>query len=190
MAELKQIVRIVNADIVGTKPIYHALRKIQGISYAFSNAICAITGFDKAKKVGSLTAAEVKKIEDIIKNPLKYKIPPWLFNRKRDLSTGEDLHLVAADLKLKKEFDIKRLKNIKAYRGMRHAAGLPVRGQRTKGHFRTGVAVGVVRKGIKMVKEEEEGGRAARLREKAAGKKEEKPAKAETKEKPAESKGE
>jgi small subunit ribosomal protein S13 len=37
---------------------------------------------------------------------------------------------------LRKEFDIKRLKKIKAYRGVRHSAHLPVRGQRTKANFR------------------------------------------------------
>ena len=40
-------------------------------------------------------------------------------------------------LELQKEFDIKRLKKIKSYRGLRHSTGQPVRGQRTKSHFRT-----------------------------------------------------
>jgi len=80
-----------------------------------------------------------------------------LFNRRRDFDTGEDLHLIASDLKLRKEFDIKNLKEIKSYRGMRHAFGLPVRGQRTKGHFRKGAAVGVRRKGLKLAPKEETG---------------------------------
>lgn len=161
MAELKQIVRIANADLVGTRPIYNALRQIKGISYAFANAICNLLNFEKDKKVGSLTDEEVKKINYIIRNPKKYNIPNWLFNRRKDFDTGEDLHLIASDLKLRKEFDIKNLKGIKSYRGMRHAFGLPVRGQRTRAHFRKGAAIGVRRKGVKMVPKEEKG-RAAR----------------------------
>lgn len=146
--KIKQIIRIINADIIGTRPLYHALRKIKGVNYTFSNAICSITGLDKEKKVGSLTPEEVKKIEDIVNNPSKHNIPSWLFNRRKDFDTGEDKHIITAELTLKKEFDIKRLKKIKAYRGMRHSFGLPVRGQRTKAHFRHGKAIGVKKKGI------------------------------------------
>lgn len=44
--------------------------------------------------------------------------------------------MTGTGLELQTEFDIKRLKKIKSYRGIRHAANLPVRGQRTKSHFR------------------------------------------------------
>ncbi|MBU4308527.1 MAG: 30S ribosomal protein S13 [Nanoarchaeota archaeon] len=68
-----------------------------------------------------------------MKNP---KLPEFLFNRLKDFETGENKYLVGSDLELKKEFDIKRLKKIKSYRGIRHAAGLPLRGQRTRSNFR------------------------------------------------------
>ena len=55
------------------------------------------------------------------------------------------MHLISTDLKLRKEFDIKFMKKIKSYKGMRHASGLPVRGQRTRAHFRTGTSLGVVK---------------------------------------------
>ena len=58
------------------------------------------------------------------------------------------MHLTGADLTLSKELDIKRLKKIKSYRGIRHSIGQPVRGQRTRSHFRTGVSVGVQRKTV------------------------------------------
>ena len=60
-----------------------------------------------------------------------------------DFETGEDKHLIGADLELRKEFDIKRLKKIKTYKGYRHGAKLPLRGQRTKGNFRRNKAKGV-----------------------------------------------
>ena len=42
------------------------------------------------------------------------------------------------------------MKKIKSYKGMRHAYGLPVRGQRTRGNFRKGVTVGVMKKAAKI----------------------------------------
>jgi len=45
--------------------------------------------------------------------------------------------------------DVKDLREIQSYRGIRHALGLPVRGQRTKAHFRHGKSVGVIKKKIK-----------------------------------------
>ena len=56
-------------------------------------------------------------------------------------------------LELQKEFDIKRLKKIKSYRGIRHTLGLPSRGQRTKGNFRPHKMKGV---GIKKKKNKAE----------------------------------
>ncbi len=157
MAEkLREIVRIIDADIKGDKNLYSALRKVTGVSYSFSNAVCNILGLDKNKKAGTLSTEDINKIEDIINNPLKYKIPNFILNRRKDYDTGEDKHLVASDLKLAKSFDIKRLRKIKSYKGVRHSAGLPVRGQRTKGHFRRGKTVGVRKKGIQAKAKEQE----------------------------------
>ena len=140
-----KLVRILSKDIEGRNTIYHGLTKIKGISWSMSNAVCKALGFDKRRKIGSLTIEEVQKIADFMKNP---KIPGYLFNRKKDFETGENKHLTGANLELQHEFDIKRLKKIKSYRGYRHALGLPVRGQRTRSHFRKnrGKATGIKKK--------------------------------------------
>ncbi len=129
----ERIVRILDEDIEGAMRIYAGLAKIKGISWSMANAICKKLKIDKNRKVGSLTDAEVKKISNFIKNP---EIPSFIFNRRFDFETGKQRYLTGTDLELQKEFDIKRLKKIKSYRGIRHSAGLPVRGQRTKSHFR------------------------------------------------------
>lgn len=129
----ERVVRIVSKDIEGGMTLYSGLTKIKGISWSIANAICKKLGFSKTKKVGSLTAEEIKKIEDFVKNP---ELPEYIKNRRKDFETGEDGHLITSDLDLKKEFDIKRLKKVKSYRGYRHMAGLPSRGQRTKSNFR------------------------------------------------------
>ena len=114
--------------------LYVGLTKIKGISWGLSNAVCKILKLDRARKIGSLTAQEIKIISDFIKNP---EVPKHLLNRRDDFETGDDKHIVGSTLDLTKEFDIKRLKKIKSYRGLRHAAGLPLRGQRTRSNFRS-----------------------------------------------------
>ncbi|MCX8194480.1 MAG: 30S ribosomal protein S13, partial [Candidatus Pacearchaeota archaeon] len=86
--------------------------------------------------------ADIEKITKLIKNP---NFPGWLLNRRKDIETGADRHLITTDLDLAREFDIRRMKKIKSYKGIRHILGQPVRGQRTKAHFRKGKAIGVSR---------------------------------------------
>ena len=150
--EFKELVRISGADLRGNKAIGFALRKIYGISFMFSNAICRVVGIDIQKKVGNLTSEEINKLNDAVKD--SSKVPKFLLNRKKDYSSGEDKHLVDSDLKLQKEFDIKRLKKIKSYKGVRHSLGLTVRGQRTRSNFRHGKTVGVRKKGLKTATEQ------------------------------------
>lgn len=150
MDKMKVMIRIANTDLEGKKQVYIALRKIKGVGFMFSNAICNSLGMDKKKLAGILDEKEVKAIEELIESPKRF--PKWLLNRRKDYDTGEDLHIVGSKLRLRKEFDIKRLKKIKSYRGMRHAFGLPVRGQRTRAHFRKGRAVGVQKKKLKQQK--------------------------------------
>lgn len=135
----ERIVRILSEDIEGRMTLYSGLAKIKGISWSFSNAICKKLKMDKKKKIGSLKDEEIKVIIDFIKNP---QVPKHVLNRRKDFDTGEDIHLTGTDLDFRKEFDIKRLKKIKSYRGIRHSAGLPLRGQRTRSNFRRNRAKG------------------------------------------------
>lgn len=145
---MKELVRIANADIPGKKAIYHALRNIHGVSVSFSHAVCSVMSLDRKQKIGDLSEQQLKQIEDMIKNPTA--LPHYLFNRRKDPETGDDRHVIGTDLRLQNEFDVRLMKKIKSYKGMRHAYGLPVRGQRTRGNFRKGAAVGVVKKATKI----------------------------------------
>ena len=140
MAEVEQnyrhIVRIVNTDLEGSKHIFVALRKIKGVGFMFSNMVLTMAGISKSKKCGALTDTEVKQLDEIIRNPQKFGAPEWMLNRNRDYETNEDMHLLSSDLDFSKSNDVKRLMKMKCYRGLRHSAGLPVRGQRTRSNFR------------------------------------------------------
>lgn len=131
--EYGKIIRILSKDLEGDSTVYSGLTKIKGISWSFSNAVCKSLGIDKRKKIVSLSPEEIKKIEMFIKNP---QLPEYIMNRRKDLESGENKHLQGTDLELRKDFDVKRLKQIRSYRGLRHTLGLPMRGQRTKSHFR------------------------------------------------------
>jgi ribosomal protein S13 len=147
-----KIIRILSQDIEGKMKIYPGLTKIKGISWSISNAICKKLKIDKNKKIGDLTNEDIKEISEFIKSP---EFPEKIINRKRDLETGKNKHLIGNDLELQNEFDIKRLKKIKNYKGYRHIAGLPVRGQKTKGHFRKNKSKGVgIKKKSKTIKNE------------------------------------
>ncbi|MBM3200415.1 30S ribosomal protein S13 [Candidatus Woesearchaeota archaeon] len=144
--EFNQLVRLGGADIDGNKKLYHALRRIKGVSYSFSNAVCIITNLSQNTKIGDLNEAELKKIEDILTDPLKHGIPSWMLNRRKDYDEGSDKHLISTDIQFRVDFDIKRMKKIKCYKGVRHSLGLPVRGQNTRSHFRAGKTIGVKKK--------------------------------------------
>ncbi len=138
--ETAKLVRILSTDIPGEKNIYTGLTWIKGISWGMSNAICNLLKIDKKKKISDFTKDDIDKIEKAIETA---KFPSFILNRRKDLETGENKHLLGSDLDLQKEFDIKRLKKIRSYRGLRHALGQPVRGQRTRSHFRKNKTVGV-----------------------------------------------
>jgi small subunit ribosomal protein S13 len=134
MAEFKHIVRILNTDLDGSKKTVDALRKLHGVSFMYANAICVVSGVPKYGRAGELAEGDVQKLEATILNGKG--IPVWMRNRRKDYETGEDKHLLATDLDLTVDNDMKRLKKIKAYRGIRHMFKLPSRGQRTKSNFR------------------------------------------------------
>jgi len=128
-----KLIRILSKDIPGDKKVLIGLTMIKGISWAFSNAICKKLKIKEEKRISELSEKEIETLSEFIKHP---ELPVFLLNRRRDLDSGDDLHFNGADLNLRKEFDIKRLKKIKSYKGVRHTAGLPVRGQRTRANFR------------------------------------------------------
>ncbi len=144
--ELESLVRIMSYDIPGSKNIYTGLTKIKGVSWVISNATCIALKIPKQKKISELSKEEITKIETFLKNP---QIQDFLKNRRSDLKTGLTTHEVGSSLDMKKDFDIRRLKKIRSYKGIRHTAGLPVRGQKTRSNFRSkGKAVGVTKKKV------------------------------------------
>ncbi|HDQ59608.1 MAG TPA: 30S ribosomal protein S13 [Candidatus Woesearchaeota archaeon] len=148
--EFKKIIRVAEADLDGSKNLTHALTSIKGIGWSYANAVRKALQLEN-KKVADLSDEEIAKIKDCLQNPENFKIPEWVFNRRTDLVTGKNFHLLSSSLILSKSMDVKRLKQIKCYKGIRHMFNYKVRGQRTRSRGanvkgRTGSTVGVVRK--------------------------------------------
>lgn len=97
------------------KRIDYALTLLYGIGWSSSLKILKQTNIAREKKVSELTEDELKKITALIEKNYK----------------------VEGDLREAVTEDIKRLKEIGSYRGLRHIKGLPVRGQRTRSNART-----------------------------------------------------
>jgi small subunit ribosomal protein S13 len=144
--EFRHIVRIMGSDAAGTLKIAYALTEIKGIGLNLSSAILKKANVNPDARVGLVTEAEISRIEEVIKDPAKFGLPIWLMNRRKDAETGKDGHLITAELVLRTKTDIDQAKEIRSWRGYRHAYGLKVRGQRTKTTGRAGKALGVKKK--------------------------------------------
>ncbi len=151
MPEETRIIRIIGTDLKGDKPVEIAIQKIKGISWSFARAVRVALGVPFNTKLQDLSDDQIEKLVDIIQNPQKYGIPVWLYNRRNDPETGKASHIVGGELDLVHKLDIKRLINMRNYRGFRHMFNYKLRGQRTRSHGanvrgRSGRTVGVAKK--------------------------------------------
>ncbi|MHA1526348.1 MAG: 30S ribosomal protein S13 [Promethearchaeota archaeon] len=134
------------ARVDGNGKVAYSLTQIRGIGRRFAQAIVKVSGIDPNLRLGALPEKDITKIEEIIMDPITNGIPNWMVNRKKDLRTGDDLHIIGNPLELTVKRDIDRMKRIKSYKGVRHNSNLKVRGQRTKSTGRHGLVIGVIRK--------------------------------------------
>jgi small subunit ribosomal protein S13 len=143
--ELRHLVRIMNTDLQGAKPVQYALTGLPGVGRRTAILIARGAGVNPTAILGYLPDEDVVKLDDAIER-FEDIVPGWMLNRQKDLATGQDKHLLGTDIVLTFREDINNLKKVRAYRGIRHERGLKVRGQRTKATGRRGSTVGVSRK--------------------------------------------
>ncbi|VVB81619.1 30S ribosomal protein S13 [uncultured archaeon] len=151
MADFKHLVRIANTDLDGKKAIVIALKDIRGIGIPLAHAVCHLAKINSMEKCGNLSDADIKKLDELARTVDKQPLPSWLFNRRRDPETDANRHVITNDLIFNKENDVKMMRRIKCYKGVRHSLGQPVRGQRTRSNFRAnkGKVMGVKTAGKK-----------------------------------------
>jgi len=137
------------------------LTQIRGVGYMFANTILNVLKINPNQRIGHLSPEQVNSIESIIKNPSASNFPSWFLNRRKDVETGEDKHLLTSDIAFTVRNDVEREKTTGSWRGYRHMFGLKVRGQRTRCTGRKGGAVGVAKGGKVMPTREGAGAPAA-----------------------------
>ncbi len=140
--DFKYIIRIANSDVSGEERLGFALTSIRGVGPRISNAIIQKLKLNPEELAGTLTDKNVDEIENAVQNITEF-VPSWLLNRQKDYDTGENIHPVSIDLKMAHDDDLNRMKKVKSYKGIRHASGHKVRGQRTYSNGRKGLALGV-----------------------------------------------
>jgi len=155
------MIRIVGNDIPGERKVIVGLTQIRGVGYMFANTILNVLKINPSQRIGYLSPEQIKSIENVIKNPSTSNFPSWFLNRRKDVETGEDKHLITSDIAFTVRNDIEREKTVGSWRGIRHMFGLKVRGQRTRCTGRKGGAVGVARGGKVMPSREGAGAPAA-----------------------------
>jgi small subunit ribosomal protein S13 len=144
-ADFRYLVRIVNTDLDGKKPFATALTYVPGVSHRLANVIAKETGIDPKARIGTLKDDQLEKVVEAIEG-VEDLVPVWMLNRRKDIESGEDRHMVGSEITIMLREDLNRLKKIRSWRGHRHERRLPTRGQRTKNNGRFGGAVGVQRK--------------------------------------------
>ena len=107
--------RIAGIDLPRDKRVEYALLSIFGIGLTSSQKILTDTGISADTRVRDLTESEVSKLREEI----------------------ERNYRVEGDLRRQLDMAIRRLKELRCYRGIRHTRHLPVRGQKTKSNART-----------------------------------------------------
>lgn len=140
--DFQYIVRIANTDVDGEKKLIMGVSQIKGIGRQLASLIVDASGLDKKLKMGQLKEDQIEKLKETIEN-IEDLAPGWMLNHRRDIDTGEDIHLISIDVDLRLRDDVNLLKMIRSYRGIRHESGLPVRGQRTRANNRRGLSLGV-----------------------------------------------
>ena len=113
--------RILGIDIPTNKRVDIALRSIHGVGPLVSKTVLEEMGIDPAIRAKDLDEEQLSKIT----------------KKLQDVEVRGEKVLLEGDLRRMVGENLKRLKNVKTYRGMRHMRGLPVRGQRTQTNART-----------------------------------------------------
>jgi small subunit ribosomal protein S13 len=144
----QQVIRVAQTDLDASKPVKMALLSIKGIGTRLGGSLLRTLDINPDQKLSEIPSEKLKQLEGAIENPKHAGMPVWMLNRRKDPVTGGDVHLLSAKLDFSRTEDINLMQKIKSYKGVRHAAGLPVRGQKTRTSFRGKTTVGVVRKGI------------------------------------------
>lgn len=143
--ELRHIVRIYNTDLEGKKQVQMALTGIKGVGRRLARVFAVKAGVDPYATLGKLPEEQIEALKNVIESATE-SIPAWMMNRRKDIISGVDRHVMGTDVLTTLREDLDLMKKARSYKGIRHELGLRVRGQRTRSTGRSGATVGVTKK--------------------------------------------
>lgn len=143
--EIKYIIRIAQTDLDGKKDVQYALTGLKGIGIRTARILAESVEVDPTLTMGYLKDDQIERLRTAVDN-FQTNVPTWMFNHQKDVTTGQDIHILGSELTLMLREDVNRMKKTRSYIGIRHERGHKVRGQRTKSTGRRGATVGVQRK--------------------------------------------
>src|SRR5207245_9479703 len=111
--EFRLILRVLGADVDGTKKVPFGLSRIRGVGPNFAQAVVKVARISPEAGIGSLSEAEIARLEEVIKDPAKHGIRSRLFNSRKDIESGRDMHLVGQDVVLRTQANIALVERIK-----------------------------------------------------------------------------
>eukprot|EP00961_Rhodomonas_salina_P056967 765979-Rhodomonas_salina.2 len=88
-ADFQHILRILGTNVDGKQKVMYAMCSVKGVGRRFSNIVCKKADVDMDKRAGELTQKEMDDLVNVIQNPLEYKIPQWMLNRRKDFKDGK-----------------------------------------------------------------------------------------------------
>ena len=108
-------------DIPGAKKAIVGLTQIKGIGYSFATAILDTLKINTNTNIGFLSESDVQSIEKLITNPVAGNFPVWFLNRRKDIETGVNKHLLTSDIPFTLRNDIERERITNSWRGYRRS---------------------------------------------------------------------
>lgn len=145
--DFKYIVRVANTDLDGKFQVIPAIAMVRGLGIRTAAVVASRSGVNPYQKIGNISDADVIKLQESI-DSFSETLPAWMLNRRKDIDTGEDGHILGTDVEIKLRDDLNRLKKIRTFRGLRHEGGQKVRGQRSRSNGRTGLTLGVMKQKV------------------------------------------
>jgi len=141
--EFKYIVRLLGKDLNGSRKVIQALSKLKGVGNNLAHYLLISMHIDSKARIGDITDGQIAEIEKRLKNSGSLGLPDYMINRRKDLESGSNIHLVGSELDFSLRTDREREKSMASWRGVRSSLGLKVRGQRTRTSGRKGKTIGV-----------------------------------------------
>ncbi len=141
--EFKYIVRLLGKDLNGSRKVIQALSKLKGVGNNLAHYLLISMHIDSKARIGDITDGQIAEIEKRLKNSGSLGLPDYMINRRKDLESGSNIHLVGSELEFSLRTDREREKSMASWRGVRSSLGLKVRGQRTRTSGRKGKTIGV-----------------------------------------------